>query len=139
MKYEHVCKYGATLVGIKGHRNNSCRKCRTVKGGQPKKIVKFIIDGIDYLITTSHKLYGLRYGILTRCYNSADRDYKYYQGRGINVCEEWRNDPETFYRWAISHGWKEGLAIDRIDSNKDYEPTNCQFITLAENALKSHI
>ena len=51
--------------------------------------------------------------------------------RGIKVCEEWKNY-SNFKRWAIESGYKEGLTIDRINFNGNYEPDNCRWITQAE-------
>lgn len=42
----------------------------------------------------------------------------------------------AFYNWAINNGWKKGLTIDRIDNDKNYKPSNCQFITQKKNSLK---
>lgn len=68
----------------------------------------------------------------SRCNNKNNLAYKNYGKRGIKVCEEWQNDFETFYNWAISHNYKENLTIDRIDNNGNYEPSNCQWITQDE-------
>ena len=48
------------------------------------------------------------------------------------MCEEWLNDFKAFYDWAITHGFKEGLTIDRIDNFKGYSPDNCRWITAKE-------
>lgn len=103
-------------------------------GGQPKKV--YMIKGIE--ITTNHPLYSVRYGMMSRCYNAKSKpsDFKHYQSKGIKVCEDWITNPISFYEWAIDNGWKKGLCIDRIDPSKDYEPNNCQFLTLAENNLR---
>ena len=53
------------------------------------------------------------------------------------MCKEWREDFKKFYDWSIENGWKEGLEIDRIDSGKDYEPSNCRYITKAKNSRRS--
>lgn len=84
-----------------------------------------------------HPIYTLWCNIKKRCYSSEPREYKYYQGKGIIVCSEWLNDPLTFFNWAYENGWKEGLSLDRIDSEKDYDPSNCRFITRSENSKKA--
>lgn len=91
-----------------------------------------------YEIGVRHPLYRLRYTILTRCYNAAPRDFPYYQGKGIKVCDEWKESPISFYQWCLDNNWQVGLALDRIDSSKDYSPDNCQFLTKSENLIKTH-
>lgn len=67
-----------------------------------------------------------------RCMNPNHTSYKNYGARGISVCNEW-DEYESFRDWANSNGYKKGLAIDRIDSNGNYTPENCRWITQAEN------
>lgn len=64
--------------------------------------------------------------------------YKNYGGRGISVCEEWQSY-QGFYNWAMTHGYADGLTIDRIDVDGNYEPSNCQWITMSENSRKAAI
>ena len=54
-------------------------------------------------------------------------------GRGITMDDTWRSDPKSFCDWAIAHGYKAGLEIDRIDVDGNYTPNNCQFVTHKEN------
>jgi len=80
---------------------------------------------------THHPLYSIWGGMKNRCYDSSCKNYKNYGGRGIIICKEWLNSFETFYEWAINNKWEKGLSIDRTNTNGNYEPSNCSFITMA--------
>jgi hypothetical protein len=67
-----------------------------------------------------------------RCYYPGYHAYKHYGGRGIKIIPEWRYNFAAFYDWAISHGHKDNLTIDRINVNGNYEPSNCRWATMAE-------
>lgn len=67
-----------------------------------------------------------------RCYCETDTGFPLYGGRGITVCDEWKNDFTAFRDWALSHGYREDLSIDRIDVNGNYEPSNCRWATAKE-------
>ena len=84
---------------------------------------------------TSHgksrtKLNAVWQSMKQRCYNTNNMNYTYYGGRGISVCDEWRNSMIDFYNWAINNGYKEGLSIDREDVNGNYEPSNCRWVKM---------
>lgn len=80
------------------------------------------------------RLYSIYNNMKNRCYNKKHRDYKYYGGRGIAICDEWLNDFQAFYDWAIDNDYKENLTIDRLDVNGDYEPSNCRWATPKQQA-----
>ncbi|MBR6613178.1 MAG: hypothetical protein IKK84_00235 [Clostridia bacterium] len=76
-----------------------------------------------------------------RCYNKNVERYKNYGGRGIKVCDEWRDDFMAFYQWAIKNGYQDSLTLDRKNVNGDYEPSNCRWVTKetqANNTTRNH-
>jgi len=81
---------------------------------------------------TNTRLFRIWGNMKDRCYNPNKSNYCYYGGRGIVICEEWLDNFENFYNWAMSNGYKSHLSIDRINSNGNYEPANCRWITQKE-------
>ena len=116
--------------------NVGCMFCGKKKMAQKlTKTEEIEVNGRTFFITTDHPLYKLRDRMKRRCYNAKKQDFKYYQGKGIKICDEWLNSPRSFYQWCLENFWEQGLTIDRIDSNGNYEPNNCRFVTLAQNSL----
>ena len=90
---------------------------------------------IDSTIRWSNKrLEHIFRGMCQRCYNSNDRAYRWYGAKGIKIYNEWNKNPLLFEQWALSHGYKEGLTINRIEEDKDYCPENCEWISSIDNA-----
>ncbi len=69
-----------------------------------------------------------------RCYNPTSDSFKNYGGRGITVCKEWKDDFTAFAVWAMKHGYKQGVSIDRVDNDKGYKPSNCRWVTMKQQA-----
>lgn len=75
-----------------------------------------------------------------RCYDENEDKFEHYGGRGIKMCDEWKNDFSTFQEWALSNGfdeekkWSE-CTIDRIDVNGNYEPSNCRWVDMHTQLL----
>ena len=104
-----------------------CQRIENIKKGKKK----------NRKSKAHHKLRNIRKHMIQRCYYKNTSNYSNYGGRGITVCDEWRdkkNGLKRFEEWALANGYKEGLSIDRIDVNGNYEPSNCRWITMAEQA-----
>lgn len=80
-----------------------------------------------------HPLHNVWLAMKNRCHLPTDQAFKHYGGRGISVCERWRESFVAFYE-DMGEGWAPGLSIERRDNDGDYEPSNCIWIPRSEQA-----
>lgn len=111
---------GSRLVSGKTHMCNQCLKIQRKKVGSN--------------IGNRKRLHDVFRRMRNRCYNPNCDVYKHYGERGIKICDDWLNDFDSFYDWAVRNGYEYGLSIERIDVNGNYCPKNCIWIPLKEQA-----
>lgn len=88
------------------------------------------------------RLYRIWQGMIRRCENMHDSSYPLYGGRGIRVCDEWRNNYPEFREWAIANGYRDDLSIDRINNDNEYSASNCRWANNKEqqnNKRNNHL
>lgn len=81
------------------------------------------------------RLYKTWTGMKQRCYTETSQDYPDYGGRGVTVCETWKNEFMAFREWAIRSGYTDDLTIERLDTSGNYEPGNCTWIPHRNQAI----
>ena len=131
VKWLCVCKCG-NLVEVTSHdlQQNNTKSCGCL---HTEILVKR--NKINATHGQSHaRIYRTWTNIRDRCYNNVNPNYNNYGGRGIAVCDEWKDNFQAFYDWSMANGYDDTLTIDRVDNNKGYEPNNCRWATQKQQA-----
>jgi|ERR1700748_130697 len=126
-KGHSIFKCQCDCDGFTETTSNNLRRGHTLSCGclsNEVLIERSITHGLSH-----HPLYNIWVGMRNRCYYHKHNRSKIYAGKGIIVCEEWKNDFKAFYDWAIANGWQQGLTIDRMENSGNYTPKNCRFRT----------
>lgn len=117
--WECICDCGnIKIVSAKLLRNGESRSCGCLR------VETMTTHGLS-----NCKIYEVWSGMINRCEWQGNTRFHRYGARGINICEEWRNNFEHFYNWAVNNGFQKGLQLDRKDNDGNYEPDNCRFVT----------
>lgn len=124
VKWKCKCSCGEVVVVSQGHLTSGHTKSCGCLSDEIKR-TSCITHGMS-----KSKTYSVWSAMIRRCYNKNSTTYKWYGARGIKVCDAWRDFSVFLRDMGVS---PDGLEIDRIDNNGNYEPSNCRWVTHAEN------
>lgn len=126
VKWNCICKCGGTnIVQSSNLKNGAVKSC----GCLGKTNLNNTTHGL-----TNTRLYNIWDNMKGRCYRPSMECFKYYGAKGITICDEWMNDCNTFFVWAMNNGYREDLTIERKKNELGYTPDNCEWIPQEEQS-----
>ena len=120
--------FEAQTQSVKSGLSTKCRSCATT--------IKNTTHG-----SVNHPLFSKWSNMIQRCENPNSKNYKYYGGRGITVCDEWKDNPNAYYDYITSlpNAMKKGYSIDRINNDKGYEPNNVRWASASGQGVNRRV
>ena len=112
-----------TIVRTSNLESGHTKSCGCYK--RMREIEANTVHGLSN--TRIHRIWD---NMKTRCLNKNSPAFRFYGGRGITICKEWKDSFIAFYQWSISSGYSDKLSIDRIDTNGNYCPDNCRWVSM---------
>lgn len=130
LSFECICDCGNfKIVASKELRNGHTKSCGCIKKELiSKRNKENAIHG-----KSKERIYKIWCGIKDRCLNENTKDYCNYGGKGVNICDRWKNSFQLFYEDMGEPPTKKH-QIDRIDPLGNYEPFNCRWVTPQQNS-----
>lgn len=127
-KWEIKCsRCGNVFVGQPSNTSGHCVKCAYRISGMAKRLH----NESPHHNKSASRLYRIWLGMKARCNTPTASHYEDYGGRNIKVDSEW-NDYIKFKDWALKNGYADNLTLDRVDTDGDYRPDNCRWVTQKE-------
>lgn len=115
-----------------------CNVCKTKESKRLSDIKRFNKQCLHTRYSWNNKRIECIFNsMVARCYNPKCKDYKWYGEKGVRICDEWINNPESFELWSVNNGYTDSMTIDRKDSDDCYCPENCQWVSREENSRKA--
>ena len=135
------CDCGSEVI-VRGSnlKNGNTKSCGCLQKEMTSVLNQLHNGSLSVRGLSRSKIYVAWCNMKQRCLNENNRQYKYYGGRGIKVCDEWL-EFEQFYCWAMVNGYNDTLTLDRVNVDGNYEPKNCRWVdmkTQQNNTRRNH-
>lgn len=126
--WECICTCGKTSqVPTRSLATGKTKSCGCLR---LERYMEKMVKEVEGYPTKYHPLYNTFMCMKQRCYNTLNKDYPKYGGRGISVCDRWLN---SFANFVEDMGERpENTTLDRVRNSGDYEPGNCRWATKSE-------